>query len=232
MTPEITPQKRAAAIIKKWLTPTLQARGFTKKGRVYIRILPDVMHLMDIQQSDSNKKTAVSYTLNIGVYVPGVGATAFHGPTPTKFTAATGIIHARPGLLVDRRFDTWWDVTSGEDPTKDDDVGRNMLAIVEEGAFLHFFDRFMNKKALAEFLENPRPKRYQTIFPLVDSRWYVFAGLIWDQLGDYDRCRACMAKAVEAAKGKRLEANMEKFAREYVCGSVNWDQFPMPQGVV
>jgi Domain of unknown function (DUF4304) len=81
MTPEATPQKRAAIIVKKWLTPTMQARGFTKKGRIYTRILPDVVHLMDIQQSDSNRKTGVRFTLNMGVYVPGVKPTAHQGPT-------------------------------------------------------------------------------------------------------------------------------------------------------
>ena len=232
MTLEITPQKRAAAIIKKWLTPTLQARGFTKKGRVYIRILPEVMHLVDIQQSDSNKNTAASFALNMGVYVPGVSRAIHSGPEPQKFIAAHGLLHGRPGFQCEPISTTWWDVKSSDDPAKDEDIGRNLLAVVEEGAFQYFFDRLMNKKSMAEFLEVPRQKRYQQMFPYVESCWYVYAGLIWDQLGEYDKCRACMAKAVEAAKGKRLEADIEKFAREYVCGSVNWDQFPMPQGVV
>jgi Domain of unknown function (DUF4304) len=230
MTPEITPQKRAAAIIKKWLTPTLQARGFTKKGIVYTRVLADVVHLVDIQQSDSNKKTAVSFALNIGVYVPGVHVAIHPGYKPKKLDAASGLYHGRPGFLCVPISTTWWDVKSSEDPAKDDDIGRNMLAVVEEGAFRYFFDRFMNKKSLAEFLASPREKRDVQTFPFVASVRFVYAGLIWDQLGDYDRCRECMAKAVEAAKGKRLEADMEKFAREYVCGSVNWNHFPMPRG--
>jgi hypothetical protein len=230
MTPEITPQKRAANIIKKWLTPTMHARGFAKKGIVYSRVLADVLHLMDIQQSDSNRKTAVRFTLNIGVYVPGVQETIYGGAERKKFSAASGLNHGRPGLFTDRNFDTWWEVKAGEDLAKDDDVGRNMLAVVEEGAFQYFFDRLMDRTSLAEFLEVPRSKRYKQMFPYVDSPCFVYAGLIWDQLGVYDKCRTCMVKAVEAAKGKRLEADMEKFAREYVCGSVDWTKFPMPQG--
>jgi len=229
MTPEITPQKRAAAIIKKWLTPTLQARGFIKKGIVYKRLLADVVHIVDIQQSPYNKKTAVSFTLNLGVHVPGIIATAFHTSEANNLIGASGVIGTRPGSLTERNLDTWWDVKSSDDLAHDDEVGRAMLAIVEDGAFRRFFDRFMNKKAVAEFLMAPREKRDQPI-TTVDSRCFVYAGLIWDQLGDYDKCRECMAKAVEAAKGKRLEANMEKFAREYVCGSVDWTKFPMPQG--
>jgi hypothetical protein len=230
MTLEITPQKRAASIIKKWLTPTMQARGFTKKGRIYTRILADVVHLMDIQQSDSNRKTAVSYALNMGVYVPGVWETAHDGTMPKILDTPDCPVHSRPGFQCVPISTTWWDVKSSEDPAKDDDVGRNMLAVVEEGAFQYFFDRLMDRRSFAEFLQVPRQKRYQQMFPYVESRWFVYAGLIWDQLGDYDKCRECMAKAVEAAKGKRLEADMEKFAREYVCGSVDWTQFPMPQG--
>ena len=229
MTPEITPQKRAAAIVKKWLTPTMQARGFTKKGRIYTRTLADVVHLMDIQQSDSNRKTAVSFALNIGVFVPGVNPTAHHSPTPEILDTPYGVIHTRPGLVSERNFNTWWDVKSSEDPAKDDDIGRDLLETVEEGAFQRFFDRFMDKKSLAEFLMTPRQKWDKAMFPYVESVCFVYAGLIWDQLGDYDKCRECMAKAALFAKGKRLEADTEKFAREYVCGSVNWDQFPMPQ---
>jgi hypothetical protein len=229
MTLEITPQKRAAAIIKKWLTPTMQMHGFTKKGRIYTRILPDVVHLMDIQQSDSNRKTAVRYALNMGIHVPGVRLAIYPKFAPKALDAPVGLIHGRPGFQCEPISTTWWDVKSSEDPAKDDDVGRDMLAVVEEGAFQYFFARFMNKKALAEFLEVPRSNRYKQLFPYVESPCLVYAGLIWDQLGNYDKCRECMAKAVESAKGKRLEADMEKFAREYVYGSVNWDRFPMPQ---
>jgi Domain of unknown function (DUF4304) len=230
MTPEITPQKRAAAIIKKWLTPTLQARGFTKKGIVYTRVLTDVVHLIDIQQSPYNKKTGVSFALNLGVHVPGIRATAYRAPEHADLSGASGVIGTRPGLITEPKLSQWWDVKSSEDPAKDDDIGRSLLAIVEDGAFRRFFDRFMDKKGIAEFLMAPREKRDKQIDPMVDSVCFVYAGLIWDQLGDYDKCRECMAKAVEAAKGKRLEADMEEFARKYVCGSVDWNRFPMPRG--
>jgi Domain of unknown function (DUF4304) len=207
----------------------MQARGFTKKGIVYTRVLGDVVHLLDIQQSPYNKKTEVSFALNIGVHVPGVQVAIHPRFAPKTLDATSGIVNTRPGLITEPKLDQWWDVKSSEDPAKDDDIGRNMLTIVEEGAFRRFFDRFMNKKAIAEFLMAPREKRDQQISTSVESRCFVYAGLIWDQLGDYDKCRECMAKAVEAAKGKRLEADMEKFAREYVCGSVNWNRFPMPR---
>jgi Domain of unknown function (DUF4304) len=173
MSPDITPQKRAAAIIKKWLTPTMHARGFTKKGRIYTRILADVVHLMDIQQSESNKKTEVSFSLNIGVYVPGVRTTAHHGVMPATLIGASGIVNTRAGLVAEPKKDYWWEVKSSDDQEKDDDIGQHMLSVVEGGAFRRFFDRFVDKKSLAEFLMLPRENSDQQIAPYVKSRDFV-----------------------------------------------------------
>jgi hypothetical protein len=220
MTRESPLQARRNALIKAWLTPYLRDRGFTKKGNVYTRLVTDVVHIIDVQQESYNKDEAVSFALNIGVHIPGVLACAHRGKEPEKLFAAVGIVHTRPGQVVVPKRKSWWYVNATDDPSKDHEIGRDLQSTVEEGAFRRFFDRFQNKRAVAEFHLAPREKPDQQIDPRCESRAVLYAGIIWDQLGEYDKCRAAMARAAELAHGKRLEADIEKFAREYVCGQL------------
>lgn len=220
MTRESPLQARRNALIKNWLTPYLRDRGFTKKGHVYTRSVTDVVHIVDVQQESYNKDEAVSFALNVGVYIPGVLARARDGKDPEKLFAAVGIVHTRPGQVVIPKRTSWWYVNATDDPSKDHEIGRDLQSTVEEGAFRRFFDRFQNKRAVAEFHLAPREKADQQIDPRCESRAVVYAGIIWDQLGEYDKCRAAMARAAELAQGKRLEADIDKFAREYNCGQL------------
>ncbi len=221
MTREVTLQDRARHIFKTWLTPLMVEKGFKKTGRIYSRQVGRMVHVADLQQSWANRKDSISFTLNCGVHIPRVWSHFTKGPEPTKLQGARGVIHVRPGLVCVPKRHSWWDMKSSDDPAGDEAFGQDFRAVVEEGAFRRFFDLFPTEADVANFLMEPRTKQNMQIWPPTASMGFVYAGIIWDQLSEYDKCRTAMARAAELAHGKRLEADCEKFAREYVCG-----QFP------
>ena len=220
MSRELTLQDRVKRIFKTRLTPYLVERGFKKDGRIYSRQVGRIQHLIDIQQSPYNRKDEVSFALNMGVHVPDVKPHFWKAPDNAKLIAASGILNVRPGFLVTPQETIWWYLKSSDDPDKDVDIGDDVLLVVEEGGFRRFFDRFKSERDVAQFLTEPRKKEDHHIAPHVESMCRIYAGIIWDQLGEYEKCKECMARAAELAKGKRLEADIEKFAREYVCGKL------------
>ena len=135
---------------------------------------------------------------------------------PRAPEAASGLVHVRPGLLTPGAKNAWWDITAFDGPEKDAEIGQQIRSLVEETA-LPFFDRFPNESAMAEFLSQPRRREDRFIDPRVESLGLVYAGIIWHQLAIVDKCRDCMDRAAEKAKGKRLEADVERFAQAFVC---------------
>lgn len=224
MTREVTVQDRAKQIFKTWLTPFLSEKGFKKDGRIYSRQIGRIQHLLDIHQSTYNRRDKIDFSINVGVYVPDV-LEEHYGKWPEeqkrkKIDSPRGVIHCAPGLITTPKRAQGWILQSTDGPNRDVEVGQDIRAVVEEGAFRRFFDRFQSEADVAAFLEQPRKKEDQQMFPYAEAMCLVFAGIIWDQLGQCERCQECMTKAAEAAKGKRLQANTESFARDYVCGNI------------
>ncbi len=220
MTREVTLQDRAKQLFKVWLTPYMVEKGFKKNGRIYSKQLGRMLHVTDIQQSFSNRKDSISFALNCGVHIPGVWSYFTKGPEPSKIEADFGIVSTRPGLVCVPKQTQWWDMKSSDGPEKDDEIGQDLRTILDDGAFRRFFDRFQCESDVADFLSQPRKKEDLQVMPATDAVGCIYAGIIWDQLGEYEKCKACMDKAAELAKGRRLEVKTEKFAREYVCGQL------------
>ena len=129
-------------------------------------------------------------------------------------------MHCAPGLIMVPKRAQEWEIRSADGPEKDIEIAQDVLSVIEEGAFGRFFDRFQHESDVAKFLAEPRSKADQQMF-LANLTWGIaYAGVIWDQLGEYEKCMECMRRAGELAKGKRLEADIEKLARDYACGKL------------
>lgn len=221
MTREITLQDRAKQILKSYLTPYMVEKGFKKDGRIYSKQLGRVQHLLDINQSPYNRRDKIDFGLGVGVYIPGVKQHFWHYPPPkkaTKISAGDGVINCAPGLVAVPKRAQSWTLESSDGPEKDAEIGQDIHGVLEEGAFRRFFDRFQTEADVATFLSQARQKEDQQINPAAETISCAYAGIIWDQLGECEKCKACMARTVEIANGKQLYARTEQFAREYVCG--------------
>ena len=212
-------QDRRRRIISAFLTPVLVDAGFKVNANIYARAIGRLQHIVDVQLSRSNPAGQSSFGLNCGIYIPGVWSGLTNLPESSTPSAADCVIHTKPGLLRTPNRTKWWYMRLSDGAEKDAEIGMDLRAIVEECA-LPFFDRFPNEATVAKFLSRPPMKEDMAIYPGCESVGVVYAGIIWDQLGEYEKCKECMARAAALAKGKRLEADIEKFAREYVCGKL------------
>ncbi|MDI1437655.1 DUF4304 domain-containing protein [Polyangium sorediatum] len=201
-------------IFKTWVTPTLHAAGFEKRGIVYVRDLGSVQHLFNHETGKFNTADEYRFTTNCGVHVPGVRGTYGNCVEPKVVDAAYGLLNVRPGMLTPTG-DSWWDLTPSDGPEKDDEVGQALRRLVETAA-LPFFDRFRDECAVAEFLSQPRRKEDRFIAPREDTFELFFAAILWKRLGCKDRCRECFEREKSKTK-KRFGSGPEKFMARFSC---------------
>src|SRR6188768_593028 len=88
----------------------LKPLGFRKTARLFSRQSQDVVHLIEIQGSRDSTSTKARFTVNVGVYAPGLPERSSR--TPIK--AAIPIAHWRKrlGHLCPENNDLWWEVST------------------------------------------------------------------------------------------------------------------------
>lgn len=223
MTRDVTLPNRAKQIFKAYLTPYMVEKGFKKDGIIYSKHIGRVQHLLSTHQSPYNTRDKIDFGLGAGVYIPDVEQHFWHRPAPKKpqkISSGDGVICCSPGLVATPKRAQAWILESSDGPEKDVEIGQDIRSVLEAGAFGRFFDRFQTEADVATFLSQPRKKEDWQIAPEAETLSYAYAGIIWDQLGEYEKCKACMAHVVDISKGKKLHARSEAFAREYVCGKL------------
>ncbi|MEZ5345226.1 MAG: DUF4304 domain-containing protein [Pyrinomonadaceae bacterium] len=67
--------KRLNTISKNQVYMRLKDLGFRKNGAVYSRVTGGITWLIEVQRSQWNDQSELRFTLNVGVYVPGVWST-------------------------------------------------------------------------------------------------------------------------------------------------------------
>jgi hypothetical protein len=212
---------RKKQVIKQSVSDILARAGFERKGLTCRRQMHGVQHVVDIQALPWNNPDEICFAINCGIHVAGVRKAFTGRPESAEPEVWQCIIGTRPGSIAAPMRRQSWILAESDGPERQLETVKEISAIVEE-IILPFFQRFPDAVAVGDFLAGPRSKIDMQIDPQCESLGVTYASIIWDQLGEYDKCRDCMTKAAELAKGKRLEADIEKFAREYVCG-----QFPV-----
>jgi len=212
-------QDRKRGILKTFVTPSLVGAGFKQKGNIYTRHVGRIQHIVEVEPSRLNAPGESSFALGCGVYLPGLWSGFTGLPEPDEPHVVDCTIRATPGLLTTPKREQWWRLKLSDTPERDTEIAQDVGSVVSE-VVLPFLARFQESRDAAEFLSQPREKTYQQVSPYVPSMCFIYAGIIWDQLGEYDKCKDCMARAVELATGKRLEVKNLEFAREYVCGKL------------
>jgi len=223
MTLDRTPRTRVQRIIKMYVVPYLHEKGFHKPGRSYCRRLGQLLHIAKISPSSINNRDKYGFGVTVGIHIPFVIAHFWKRPEPPsdmKILPEHGLVHCAPSLILVPRHAQEWEIRSEDAPEKDIEVGHDIRSVIEEGAFSRFFDRFQHPSDVANFLSRARSNADQQISPAKLNMCNVYAGIIWDQLGESQKCKECLRRAVELTKGKRLEADIEHFARKYVCGKL------------
>ncbi len=217
MNPKRVLRDRMSHIFKTWVTPTLHAAEFKKRGIVYVRDLGSVQHLFQHESDHLNTADKFEFTTNCGIYVPGVKA-LYWGPgsvEPKAPDAANGLLNVRPGELTPTG-DSWYELRSSDGPEKDNEVGQELRRLVEVAA-LPFFERFRDERVVAEFLSQPRRKEDRHIMPFDDTFELFFAAILWKRLGCKDKCRECIEREKSKTKKRYGAEADERFFARFSC---------------
>jgi len=96
------------------LAARLKEHGFRKKARTFHRRTDESTCIVNVQASVSNAGSAGSFTLNLGVYFPGIEEPLTGGAPcdpPREYDCTL-----RPrlgGLMADSKGDRWWSINAG-----------------------------------------------------------------------------------------------------------------------
>ena len=101
-------------LIRDFVHPTLKPVGFRRQGRTWNRAVNDVVHVMNVQGSDSNYGDTGKFTINMGVYVPSAHRYLWGFPQKQFVTEPLCMIRQRPAQLAYGR-DHWWSFDSTTD---------------------------------------------------------------------------------------------------------------------
>lgn len=88
----------------------LRPMGYRKAGSVFSRNNQDVVQLIEIQSSRNNTDFEARFTVNVGVFAPGVVYEDVRDTTKPSISA--GHWHWRLGSLSPEKRDIWWSVNT------------------------------------------------------------------------------------------------------------------------
>lgn len=212
-----TLKERVARILGDSATMLLRQRGFQKRGNVYAYMVnSSLAHLVDVQHSRWNDPREVRFTLNCGVYVPGVTSAFTNTPDPSRPSIVDCCVIGRAGLLKAPYLDTWWAVSSSTSAESDAET-RTQLGSMIEGVILPFLRRFPDRRSVAVFLTEPLIPGDQHVQPSSDALRFAYAALIWRSLEDPAKCRECLHRAAESSRDTPLESVVEGFTSRISC---------------
>ncbi len=103
------PNKDAAAVVLRGMAQVLEPAGFRRRRQVFDRALTDVVHLIDLQRSQSSSAGHLIFTVNLAVWVPSLAhVRAGRRDDPAVSDAQWRV---RIGSLMPEHRDLWWTVT-------------------------------------------------------------------------------------------------------------------------
>jgi hypothetical protein len=94
----------------KQLNACLQPAGFKRRGQLFERQVTDVVHLVQLQKSQSSNVQMIRVTLNLAIWVPAIAPV--RAGVPDKPSEPGSQWRERIGFAMPIRRDTWWDIES------------------------------------------------------------------------------------------------------------------------
>ncbi|MEM8883280.1 MAG: DUF4304 domain-containing protein [Planctomycetota bacterium] len=110
----MTLEEAFGEVLSRGFTAHLKPRGFRKQRWTYTRRLSEVVWLLQAQRSQWNDSRGLSFTVNLGVYVPGVATLIDGKPEPKSPSLVRASVHGRIGGLDPENLDVWWNLDPGD----------------------------------------------------------------------------------------------------------------------
>jgi hypothetical protein len=201
------------------VTAALRPLGFAKGGATYRREVDGLLWLLDVQRSQWNSKERISFTLNWGVFVPGLFSLYSNRPDAGRPRVSQSCIHGRVGDLMPGGLDHWWDIRADDVVPMADERVADELRQGHVGYVLPFLEAFKERQDVIDYLEHSGVQ--QVAFdPRAPAIRLAYLGILYCLRGDRDRCCDAITSAEEAAV-KSSAGFREHLAalRARLCGS-------------
>src|SRR5258708_29161951 len=86
---------RLSAVFQGCVSPILSSHGFRKVKHGYEKKMEGLVWLLEIQRSRWNDAVEAQFTINCGIFVPGVVSRYVNQPERTRIDSTGCCIHAR-----------------------------------------------------------------------------------------------------------------------------------------
>lgn len=195
---------RLNTILKTGVTPLLKELGVKKGQLIYSCDFDGLSWLVDIQKSRWNDEEEAQFTVNCGIYVPGVLSVYANMPEPAKPKIEHCSCSARIGMLTPEKKDIWWKLTSGDSDSVDGSIAQDLRSKIENVA-LPFVNKFKLPQAVANFLSSDLGDEYSQVAPATKAQRFAYSAIIHSKLGNGDAAKRILSTAVEASKKSPIE---------------------------
>lgn len=204
--------RRVNGILKASLTPFLKSLGFHKTAMVYRAQQADLTWIINVQLSQWNDDEHVSFTLNGGIYVPGVVSRYSPRPEPIRPSLLDCCVSVRIGMLDESKLDVWWSFRGTQwSEKKVRQVGSSIREHVQR-LLLPFLSPLDSQDAVAEFLSDPVTSETDKVCPQSDAIRRSYAAIIKMNLGKTVEALRDIETARSLAVGTPVQGHIEDLA--------------------
>ena len=205
---------RLNAILKKEVTPLLKALKFKKRRLNYAYGFDELCWLVNIQKNQWNDQEELAFTVNCGVYIPGIVSVYANISEPASPSIMHCACSARIGMLMPEKIDIWWTLTLGDSASVNEDIAQDIRCKVENVA-LPFLNKFKSSQSVADFLLSESSDKYKQVGPMAKTIRLEYSAIIYSRLNRHDEAKRILDIAIEASKDSPIE---------YHCCPINFHE--------
>lgn len=199
---------RIADILKQSVAAILKPRGYEKRGNTYVQQLSDLSRVIDVQKGRWNTQDQAEFTLNCGIFIPGVLAIYGGRPEPGPPTVPASCISARIGLLTPVHLDKWWKLGANDVvPDTDQEVAEQVRTYLTR-YLLPFIESFGSRQDVAAFLESGYSANPH-VWPQNEVIRLAYLAILYYLMGEPDRCKETILQAESKARRSPIEAHIQ-----------------------
>ncbi|REK27104.1 MAG: DUF4304 domain-containing protein [Planctomycetota bacterium] len=206
--------RRFGNILKDYLTPFLNGWDFRKRRLSYLRNKDSVTWYVGVQRGRWNNNARIEFTLNCGIFVPGVVSTYTNRPETTSIGLSDCCIIARIGMLSEKKLDKWWvleDIVESSD--SDITIGTEVNSYMEQYG-LPFLSRFQTTEQILSFLHAPVSSDDSLIQPQNRTIRLAYAAILHSMRSEHDELSSAIEAAMEAGHGTPIEGVLSRLDRK------------------
>jgi hypothetical protein len=187
------------------LAELLGREGYRRRGSRFYREIEDGWLLIDLQQSVTNERTRIRFTLNLAVASKRLDRA--HGSRSSTGTRLIDETHwrSRIGHVMPINDDWWWQI---DDDTNGDELARDVVRSLREWGI----------PALASHATDSQLRDYWftgAAAGQTNSQRLTNLLVLVSELGPTDRLDAVAQELAAAARGKPIEHEAQALIRRY-----------------